>query len=193
MSRVSGKANSLVCQLACNPKCPWNEVGCWESISDQRACGIKGVGVSKEDVREARTAQGPAGYAVKQPILGKLSGGGWHFPVEVVRGWHRRPALTKASLLPATGSRCFCVECLEVLVGTGTAAEAKLQEPWSCYMCLPQRCHGVLRRRKDWNVRLQAFFTSDTGLEYVSHRLPPLPPQISGAQGVGTLWNSQKE
>lgn len=72
--------------------------------------------------------------------------------------------------------RCFCVECLEVLVGTGTAAKAKLQEPWSCYMCLPQRCHGVLRRRKDWNVRLQAFFTSDTGLEYEAPKLYPAIP-----------------
>ena len=65
------------------------------------------------------------------------------------------------------------MECLEVLVGPGTAADAKLQEPWSCYMCLPQRCHGVLRRRKDWSVRLQAFFTSDPGLDYVS--LAPTP------------------
>nr|XP_023482097.1 DNA (cytosine-5)-methyltransferase 3B isoform X6 [Equus caballus] len=72
--------------------------------------------------------------------------------------------------------RCFCVECLEVLVGSGTAAHAKLQEPWSCYMCLPQRCHGVLRRRKDWNVRLQAFFTSDTGLEYEAPKLYPAIP-----------------
>uniref|UniRef100_A0A8D2CKR3 DNA (cytosine-5)-methyltransferase 3B n=1 Tax=Sciurus vulgaris TaxID=55149 RepID=A0A8D2CKR3_SCIVU len=72
--------------------------------------------------------------------------------------------------------RCFCVECLEVLVGTGTAADAKLQEPWSCYMCLPQRCHGVLRRRKDWNVRLQAFFTSDVGLEYEAPKVYPAIP-----------------
>ncbi|XP_045050799.1 DNA (cytosine-5)-methyltransferase 3B isoform X3 [Desmodus rotundus] len=72
--------------------------------------------------------------------------------------------------------RCFCVECLEVLVGTGTAADAKLQEPWSCYMCLPQRCHGVLQRRKDWNVRLQSFFTSDTGLEYEAPKLYPAIP-----------------
>ncbi|XP_070341842.1 DNA (cytosine-5)-methyltransferase 3B isoform X7 [Equus asinus] len=72
--------------------------------------------------------------------------------------------------------RCFCVECLEVLVGSGTAVHAKLQEPWSCYMCLPQRCHGVLRRRKDWNVRLQAFFTSDTGLEYEAPKLYPAIP-----------------
>uniref|UniRef100_A0A8C6DPV9 DNA (cytosine-5)-methyltransferase 3B n=1 Tax=Moschus moschiferus TaxID=68415 RepID=A0A8C6DPV9_MOSMO len=72
--------------------------------------------------------------------------------------------------------RCFCVECLEVLVGSGTAAEAKLQEPWSCYMCLPQRCHGILRRRKDWSVRLQAFFTSDPGLEYEAPKLYPAIP-----------------
>ncbi|KAM8775976.1 DNA (cytosine-5)-methyltransferase 3B isoform 2-T2 [Rhynchonycteris naso] len=72
--------------------------------------------------------------------------------------------------------RCFCVECLEVLVGKGTAANAKLQEPWSCYMCLPQRCHGVLQRRKDWNVRLQSFFTSDVGLEYEAPKLFPAIP-----------------
>lgn len=72
-------------------------------------------------------------------------------------------------------------------MGAGTAADAKLQEPWSCYMCLPQRCHGVLRRRKDWNVRLQAFFTSDMGLEYVSHR--PLPPAPSTPR-ASRVWNA---
>ncbi|XP_037667867.1 DNA (cytosine-5)-methyltransferase 3B isoform X2 [Choloepus didactylus] len=72
--------------------------------------------------------------------------------------------------------RCFCVECLEVLVGAGTAANAKQQEPWSCYMCVPQRCHGVLRRRKDWNTRLQAFFTSDMGHEYEAPKLYPAIP-----------------
>ncbi|XP_054995388.1 DNA (cytosine-5)-methyltransferase 3B [Sorex araneus] len=72
--------------------------------------------------------------------------------------------------------RCFCVECLEVLVGAGTAADAKLQEPWSCYMCVPQRCHGALRRRKDWNTRLQTFFTSDPGLEYEAPKLYPAIP-----------------
>ncbi|XP_004687345.1 PREDICTED: DNA (cytosine-5)-methyltransferase 3B isoform X3 [Condylura cristata] len=72
--------------------------------------------------------------------------------------------------------RCFCVECLEVLVGAGTAEGARQQEPWSCYMCLPQRCHGVLRRRRDWSVRLQSFFTSDTGLEYEAPKLYPAIP-----------------
>ncbi|XP_029420236.1 DNA (cytosine-5)-methyltransferase 3B isoform X2 [Nannospalax galili] len=76
--------------------------------------------------------------------------------------------------------RCFCVECLEVLVGTGTAEEAKMQEPWSCYMCLPQRCHGVLRRRKDWNTRLQDFFTTVPDLE--EFEPPKLYPAIPAAR-----------
>ncbi|XP_060239030.1 DNA (cytosine-5)-methyltransferase 3B isoform X7 [Meriones unguiculatus] len=76
--------------------------------------------------------------------------------------------------------RCFCVECLEVLVGAGTAEDAKLQEPWSCYMCLPQRCHGVLRRRKDWNMRLQDFFTTDPDLE--EFEPPKLYPAIPAAR-----------
>ncbi|XP_050007016.1 DNA (cytosine-5)-methyltransferase 3B isoform X8 [Alexandromys fortis] len=76
--------------------------------------------------------------------------------------------------------RCFCVECLEVLVGTGTAEDAKLQEPWSCYMCLPQRCHGVLRRRRDWNTRLQDFFTTDPDLE--EFEPPKVFPAIPAAR-----------
>ncbi|XP_076427008.1 DNA (cytosine-5)-methyltransferase 3B isoform X5 [Peromyscus maniculatus bairdii] len=76
--------------------------------------------------------------------------------------------------------RCFCVECLEVLVGTGTAEDAKLKEPWSCYMCIPQRCHGVLRRRKDWNMRLQDFFTTDPDLE--EFEPPKLYPAIPAAR-----------
>ncbi|XP_075820005.1 DNA (cytosine-5)-methyltransferase 3C-like [Microtus pennsylvanicus] len=76
--------------------------------------------------------------------------------------------------------RCFCVECLEVLVGTGTAEDAKLQEPWSCYMCLPQRCHGVLRRRKDWNTRLQDFFATDPDLE--EFEPPKVFPAIPAAR-----------
>ncbi|XP_038185988.1 DNA (cytosine-5)-methyltransferase 3B isoform X2 [Arvicola amphibius] len=76
--------------------------------------------------------------------------------------------------------RCFCVECLEVLVGEGTAEDAKLQEPWSCYMCLPQRCHGVLRRRKDWNMRLQDFFTTDPDLE--EFEPPKVFPAIPAAK-----------
>ncbi|TFK12576.1 monoglyceride lipase [Platysternon megacephalum] len=65
----------------------------------------------------------------------------------------------------ASCCRCFCVKCLEVLVGQSTLAKAKEQEPWSCYMCQPQKCYGVLQRRPDWNVQLQDF-TSNKGQEY---------------------------
>uniref|UniRef100_A0A2K5QV71 DNA (cytosine-5)-methyltransferase 3B n=1 Tax=Cebus imitator TaxID=2715852 RepID=A0A2K5QV71_CEBIM len=75
--------------------------------------------------------------------------------------------------------RCFCVECLEVLVGTGTAAEAKLQEPWSCYMCLPH----------------------DTGLEYEAPKLYPAIPAarrrpirvLSLFDGIATCYLVLKE
>ncbi|XP_035168626.1 DNA (cytosine-5)-methyltransferase 3B isoform X1 [Oxyura jamaicensis] len=77
----------------------------------------------------------------------------------------------------ASCCRCFCVECLEVLVGRGTSAKAKEQEPWNCYMCQPQRSYGVLQRRQDWNTRLQDFFTSDKGQEYDAPKIyPAVPP-----------------
>uniref|UniRef100_A0A8D0HJH5 DNA (cytosine-5-)-methyltransferase n=1 Tax=Sphenodon punctatus TaxID=8508 RepID=A0A8D0HJH5_SPHPU len=72
--------------------------------------------------------------------------------------------------------RCFCVECLEVLVGQGSSAEAKEQEPWSCYMCQPQKSYGVLHRRHDWNIRLQEFFTNDKGQEYEVPKIYPAVP-----------------
>ncbi|KAM6243184.1 DNA (cytosine-5)-methyltransferase 3B isoform 2-T2 [Spheniscus humboldti] len=76
----------------------------------------------------------------------------------------------------ASCCRCFCVECLEVLVGRGTSARAKEQEPWNCYMCQPQRSYGVLQRRQDWNTRLQDFFTSDKGQEYAAPKIYPMVP-----------------
>lgn len=79
--------------------------------------------------------------------------------------------------------RCFCVECLEVLVGRGTSAKVKEQEPWNCYMCQPQQSHGVLQRRQDWNARLQDFFTSDKGQEYV--RAVGREPDVLGCGGEG--------
>ncbi|NXM69669.1 DNM3B methyltransferase, partial [Serilophus lunatus] len=73
--------------------------------------------------------------------------------------------------------RCFCVECLDVLVGRGTSAKAKEQEPWNCYMCQPQQNYGVLQRRQDWNTRLLDFFTSDKGQEYAAPKIyPTVPP-----------------
>ncbi|NXC23527.1 DNM3B methyltransferase, partial [Campylorhamphus procurvoides] len=73
--------------------------------------------------------------------------------------------------------RCFCVECLDVLVGRGTSAKARQQEPWNCYMCQPQQNCGMLQRREDWNTRLLDFFTSDKGQEYAAPKIyPTVPP-----------------
>lgn len=98
---------------------------------------------------------------------------GWGGALVHGRGDARRGWGDAEGFLEVTGTRCcdlgrcFCVECLEVLVGRGTSAKAKEQEPWNCYMCQPQRSYGVLQRRQDWNTRLQDFFTSDKGQEYV--------------------------
>ncbi|KFV72727.1 DNA (cytosine-5)-methyltransferase 3B, partial [Struthio camelus australis] len=100
-------------------------------------------------------------------------------------GWAQAPqgAAFPGGVLGVTSTRrcglgrCFCVECLEVLVGRGTSAKAKEQEPWNCYMCQPQKSYGVLQRRQDWNTRLQDFFTSDKGQEYDAPKIyPAVPP-----------------
>ncbi|XP_053100851.1 DNA (cytosine-5)-methyltransferase 3B [Hemicordylus capensis] len=72
--------------------------------------------------------------------------------------------------------RCFCVDCLNALVGQGAADEAKQEEPWSCYMCQPQKRYGVLQRREDWNTRLKEFFTNDQGQDYEAPKIFPAIP-----------------
>ncbi|NWV82809.1 DNM3B methyltransferase, partial [Dasyornis broadbenti] len=101
----------------------------------------------------------------------------------------------------ASCCRCFCVECLDVLVGRGTSARVKEQEPWNCYMCQPQQSHGVLQRRQDWNTRLQDFFTSDKGQEYAAPKIyPTVPPAkrrpirvLSLFDGVATGYTVLKD
>uniref|UniRef100_H9GFQ9 DNA (cytosine-5-)-methyltransferase n=1 Tax=Anolis carolinensis TaxID=28377 RepID=H9GFQ9_ANOCA len=75
--------------------------------------------------------------------------------------------------------RCFCVDCLNTLVGRGAADAAREEEPWSCYMCQPQKQHGLLQRRHDWNTRLKEFFTNERGQEY---KAPKIYPAIPAAQ-----------
>ncbi|XP_077409597.1 DNA (cytosine-5)-methyltransferase 3A-like isoform X6 [Vanacampus margaritifer] len=57
--------------------------------------------------------------------------------------------------------RCFCVECVDLLVGIGSAAAAIKEDPWNCYMCGPRNTYGLLRRRDDWPCRLQHFFANN--------------------------------
>jgi len=64
--------------------------------------------------------------------------------------------------------RCFCKDCLNVLVGPGTFEKLKEVDPWSCYICLPSKCYGVLKLRPDWSVRVQEYFANNSAFEFVS-------------------------
>lgn len=67
--------------------------------------------------------------------------------------------------------RCFCKDCLNVLVGPGTFDKLKEVDPWSCYICLPSKCYGVLKLRPDWSVRVQEYFANNSAFEFVSVHL----------------------
>ncbi|CAL8317417.1 unnamed protein product [Merluccius merluccius] len=69
--------------------------------------------------------------------------------------------------------RCFCVECVDLLVGTGSAATAIKEDPWNCYMCGPRSGHGLLRRRDDWPSRLQLFFANNHEQDFEPAKLYP--------------------
>lgn len=70
--------------------------------------------------------------------------------------------------LSSSSSRCFCVDCLDILVDPGASNNARYLDPWRCYMCQPLLQYGVLKRRHDWSLKLQEFFANDNGQEFVS-------------------------
>uniref|UniRef100_A0AAR2IGM2 DNA (cytosine-5-)-methyltransferase n=1 Tax=Pygocentrus nattereri TaxID=42514 RepID=A0AAR2IGM2_PYGNA len=67
--------------------------------------------------------------------------------------------------------RCFCVECVDLLVGTGSAQAAIREDPWNCYMCVSRNVFGLLRRRDDWTSRLQLFFANNHDQEFEPPKL----------------------
>ncbi|XP_067302635.1 DNA (cytosine-5)-methyltransferase 3B isoform X3 [Pseudorasbora parva] len=72
--------------------------------------------------------------------------------------------------------RCFCVDCLDILVGAGAANSARDLDPWRCYMCQPLQLYGVLKKRHDWSLKLQEFFVNDNGQEFESPKIYPAVP-----------------
>ncbi|XP_071333214.1 DNA (cytosine-5-)-methyltransferase 3 beta, duplicate a isoform X2 [Trachinotus anak] len=72
--------------------------------------------------------------------------------------------------------RCFCKDCLEILVGPGTFDKQKDVDPWSCYMCQPSQCEGNLKLRPDWSVKVQDFFANNSAMEFEPHRVYPSIP-----------------
>lgn len=89
-------------------------------------------------------------------------------------------------LLTGLPSRCFCVECVDLLVGPGAAQAAIKEDPWNCYMCGHKGTYGLLRRRDDWPSRLQMFFANNHDQEFVSAG-PRVQSQGSFAF-VGGAW-----
>nr|UAT11631.1 DNA methyltransferase 3 alpha [Protopterus annectens] len=74
--------------------------------------------------------------------------------------------------------RCFCVECVDLLVGPGAAQAAIKEDPWNCYMCSPKGLYGLLRRREDWPSRLQMFFANNHDQEFDPPKVyPPVPAE----------------
>ncbi|XP_068135989.1 DNA (cytosine-5)-methyltransferase 3A isoform X3 [Hyperolius riggenbachi] len=69
--------------------------------------------------------------------------------------------------------RCFCVECVDLLVGPGAAQAAIKEDPWNCYMCGHKGVYGLLRRRDDWPSRLQLFFANNHDQEFAPPKLYP--------------------
>lgn len=70
--------------------------------------------------------------------------------------------------------RCFCVECVDLLVGPGAAQAAIKEDPWNCYMCGPKdQTYGLLERRADWPCRLQHFFANNHDQDFEPPKLYP--------------------
>ncbi|XP_075056567.1 DNA (cytosine-5)-methyltransferase 3A-like [Mixophyes fleayi] len=74
--------------------------------------------------------------------------------------------------------RCFCVECVDLLVGSGAAQTAIQEDPWKCFMCERSGVHGLLQRREDWTTHLQSLLSNNHDLEYDPPALcTPIPPE----------------
>ncbi|XP_049452763.1 DNA (cytosine-5)-methyltransferase 3A isoform X2 [Epinephelus fuscoguttatus] len=69
--------------------------------------------------------------------------------------------------------RCFCVECVDLLVGQGAAHAAIKEDPWNCYMCSQRGVFGLLGRRTDWPSRLQHFFANNHDQDFDPPKLYP--------------------
>ncbi|XP_054470375.1 DNA (cytosine-5)-methyltransferase 3A-like isoform X3 [Anoplopoma fimbria] len=69
--------------------------------------------------------------------------------------------------------RCFCVECVDLLVGQGAAHAAIKEDPWNCFMCGQKDAFGLLGRRTDWPSRLQHFFANNHDQDFDAPKLYP--------------------
>ncbi|XP_073481105.1 DNA (cytosine-5)-methyltransferase 3A isoform X4 [Aquarana catesbeiana] len=74
--------------------------------------------------------------------------------------------------------RRFCLECVDLLEGEGSAQAARETDPWKCYMCRETLVSGLLQRRHDWPSRLQILLTNKNDPKYDPIVLyPPIPAE----------------
>ncbi|XP_026187808.1 uncharacterized protein LOC113145375 isoform X2 [Mastacembelus armatus] len=76
----------------------------------------------------------------------------------------------------ASCCRCFCKDCLDILVSPGTFDKLKDVDPWSCYVCEPSQCEGNLKLRPDWSVKVQDLFVNNSAMSFEPHRVYPSIP-----------------
>ncbi|XP_041655294.1 DNA (cytosine-5-)-methyltransferase 3 beta, duplicate a isoform X2 [Cheilinus undulatus] len=90
----------------------------------------------------------------------------------------------------ASCCRCFCKDCLDILVGPGTFDKMKEIDPWSCYFCKPSQCEGNLKLRPDWSVKVQDFFVNNSAMEFEPHRIyPSIPADLRRPLRVLSLFD----
>uniref|UniRef100_A0A2K6UBP5 DNA methyltransferase 3 like n=1 Tax=Saimiri boliviensis boliviensis TaxID=39432 RepID=A0A2K6UBP5_SAIBB len=59
-------------------------------------------------------------------------------------------------------TRCYCFECVDILVGPGTSGKVHAMSNWVCFLCLPFSRSGLLQRRKKWRSHLKAFYDQES-------------------------------
>uniref|UniRef100_A0A8C0IZ06 DNA methyltransferase 3 like n=1 Tax=Chelonoidis abingdonii TaxID=106734 RepID=A0A8C0IZ06_CHEAB len=72
-----------------------------------------------------------------------------------------------------TCNRCYCLECLDVLVSPGTAEKIKAMNTWLCFMCLPLSSNGLLKRKKRWRAKLKCFYDQESNHLEIYQPLSP--------------------
>ncbi|XP_066477401.1 DNA (cytosine-5)-methyltransferase 3-like [Tiliqua scincoides] len=72
-----------------------------------------------------------------------------------------------------TCHRCFCKECLDMLIGPGTAKEVEETNPWVCFMCASLDTHGLLKRKTRWRAELKHFYDRESNHLWIYQPLCP--------------------
>lgn len=144
-----------------------HRVGCYRSFPVCcPGCSLIGLLFSQFNcLHSLQEIQKSCSRAQPSVVLGKTE-----FPSSLmsVNGRWIMLKTTTSSLDKISPCRCFCVECVDLLVGQGAAHAAIKEDPWNCYTCSQKGVFGLLARRIDWPSRLQHFFANNHEQDFVS-------------------------